>query len=63
MCLWVGSPPGRCARVCEAPPRSLASAQKPFWEELPDSEPEIRWVTDHGHEPVFLHEGLLGLAG
>jgi hypothetical protein len=20
----------------------------------------IRWVTDHGYKPVFLHEGLLG---
>jgi len=20
----------------------------------------IRWVTEHGYEPVFFHEGLLG---
>ena len=37
----------------------------PFWRNyLPDHaerlDVAIRWVTEHGYEPVFLHEGLLG---
>jgi hypothetical protein len=40
----------------------------PFYSHyLPDHaqriEAAIRWVTDRGHEPVFLHEGFLGLTG
>jgi len=39
----------------------------PFYSHyLPDHaqrvETAIRWVTEHGYEPVFLHEGFLGIA-
>ena len=39
---------------------------RPFYSNhLPDHpdriEAAIRWVTDQGYEPVFLHEGFLGL--
>lgn len=49
----------------------LMTHEQYFWpfyaRYLPDHaeriETAIRWVTERGHEPVFLHEGFLGLTG
>ena len=46
----------------------LFTHEQYFWpfysHHLPDHaqrlEAAIRWVTEHGYEPVFFHEGLLG---
>jgi hypothetical protein len=46
----------------------LLTHEQYFWDFFPAFIPDhperlecaVRWVTDHGYRPVFLHEGLLG---
>jgi hypothetical protein len=61
---------GDCTGSNQAEILDLMTHEQYFWpfyvNHLPDHaqriETAIRWATEHGYEPVFLHEGFLGIA-